>query len=223
MRQNLASQDRKEIIRKVNRIENMLQTAICSTDEIKHDMRYLREEVNNIASMIRTLMMEKSEKCYDDVDKNASVEVEEVNFRKDELSEESPEQRRGKESLLHAVEIELLCRGIDVNRPINSTTDLPEADPDHQAMFLLTAIAAIILAFILEKHDQLTKRPDVQVTQSLCDTKSLEISSPAYYVPSLDCLYSETKDVSSISSFDPRTVHLRYFAEICKLYHRKKT
>ena len=202
VRQNLASQDRKEIIRKVNRIENMLQTAICSTDEIKHDMRYLREEVNNIASMIRTLMMEKSEKCYDDVDKNASVEVEEVNFRKGELGEESPEQRQGKESLLHAVEIELLCRGIDVNRPINSTTDLPEADPDHQAMFLLTAIAGIILAFILEKHDQLTKRPDVQVTQSLCDTKSSEISSPAYYVPSLDCLYSETKDVSSISSFD---------------------
>ena len=202
VRQNLASLDRKEIIRKVNRIENMLQTAICSTDEIKHDVQYLREEVNNIATMIRTLMMEKSEKGYDDVVKNASVETDEVNFRKDELGKENQEQRRGKESLLQAVEIELLCRGIDFNRPISSTTDLPEADPDHQAMFLLTAIAAIILAFILEKHEQLSKRPDIKVTQSLCDTKSSEISAPSYYVPSLDCVYSDINDVSSICSFD---------------------
>ena len=203
VKQTLAHVDRKEILYKVNQIEDVLQDSLSSAEEIKSDVRYLKDEVSNIATMIRTLMIHIEDSHKEDVTVEKSAESEEATNEELWKEHHEEDEKEGTDSLLNAVETELLCRGIDVNQSVNATDDL-HLDSDHQAMFLMTAVAAIAVAFILESHTTSKKENEVNVTQtqSLCNTKTTEPSSISYHAPSLDSVRADEKRISSGSSFD---------------------
>ena len=159
VKQTLAEFDSKETISKINRVENMLQGVINTTDNMKRDIRTVKEEVCYISTMIRTQMITPNDRTLKD-NNNTEHPIRCESSESQEGTESCEPSNEGmvedfsdvsqKCSLIDAVTTELLCRGIDVNQPLYFSNESSEKDIDDEVLFVLAAIAALTLVFMIE-------------------------------------------------------------------------
>ena len=192
----LAHSDSNETLRKVNRVESMLQGIIDSFDDMKSDLRAVKEEVRNVSTMVRTLvvnssMLKESSAATHPV-KSSSTQKQDEDSRKlsdHEISGPIPEHADEKCTLLNVVSQELLYRGIDVNQPLH-LNNTSEKDVDDEALFVLAAIAAVTLALIIDTNASRSENmQSLSLTHLPQDYQSISLDSVCLHSSSSSSIY----------------------------------